>query len=135
MDDRRACKERCSAEVLFVYPRSAAAEAGLNVGDELTGADDKCLTNDQWHDLFAAPTGTVVSFRVRENGKTNPKMAGSKHSNPMMAVLSSSPGRQRWHLEHAGEWRPGVERYPGKAAGRILGSLGGERGRHLHFGR
>jgi PDZ domain/Aspartyl protease len=55
--------------VLFVYAKSPAANAGIQTGDELTAIDGQPLTSDQWHDLLDAAPGTVVSLRVIHEGK------------------------------------------------------------------
>ena len=52
------------ARVLYVYAKSAAANAGIGIGDELTGNDGQPLTTDEWHDLLDAAPGTVVTIRV-----------------------------------------------------------------------
>ena len=40
------------ARVLYVFTKSAAANAGIGIGDELTGNDGQPLTTDEWHDLL-----------------------------------------------------------------------------------
>lgn len=56
------------AKVLFVYPNSPAANAGIMTGDEVAGTDGQTLTGDQWHDLLDAAAGTVISLRVNHQG-------------------------------------------------------------------
>ncbi len=58
------------AKVLFVYPNSPAANAEIMTGDEVLGTDRQSLTSDQWHDLFDAAAGTVLSVRVNHQGRS-----------------------------------------------------------------
>jgi hypothetical protein len=57
------------AKVLFVYPNSPAADAGIMTGDELAGTNGHTLTGDQWHDLLDAAPGTVISLQVNHHGR------------------------------------------------------------------
>jgi Aspartyl protease len=57
------------AKVLYVYPGSAAANAGISAGDELSDAAGQPLTNEQWHDLFDAAAGTTVRVTVKHAGR------------------------------------------------------------------
>ncbi len=59
---------RGTAEVLYVYPRSPAAEAGITAGDQLS-MEGREVTDYQWHDSLNAPPGAVVHLLVVHNGK------------------------------------------------------------------
>jgi hypothetical protein len=64
LDTRRAV-----AEVLYVYPGSPAAQAGITAGDQLAAGNGKGLPEDQWHDSLDAPPGTVVYIQVNHHGQ------------------------------------------------------------------
>ncbi len=53
-----------AARVLFVYPGSPAAEAGIVAGDELKDSNERQLTGDEWHDLLDAVPGSNVCLTV-----------------------------------------------------------------------
>ena len=61
-----------TAQVLFVYPNSPAARAGLKEGDQLSGSDDAALTAQQWHDLLTASPGTIATLRLHRDNNTEP---------------------------------------------------------------
>ena len=65
LDTRRAV-----AEVLYVYPGSPAADAGIKAGDQLTAENGQGLTGDQWHDTLDASPGVVVHLQVSHNGQS-----------------------------------------------------------------
>jgi hypothetical protein len=53
-----------AARVLFVYPGSPAAAAGIVAGDELNDATGRPLSSDQWHDLLDGASGAAVDVTV-----------------------------------------------------------------------
>lgn len=55
--------------MLYVYPGSPAAKAGITPGDRLTADNGKGLTNDQWHDSLDAPPGAVVYLQTNHKGQ------------------------------------------------------------------
>ncbi len=57
------------ARVLFVYPGSPAADAGIVEGDEPRDGSGKELTGEQWHDLLDASPGSVIRMLVKHNGR------------------------------------------------------------------
>lgn len=57
------------SRVLFVYPGSPAAEAGIVAGDELKDSNGRDLTGDQWHDLLDAAPGSKVCVTVIHQGR------------------------------------------------------------------
>jgi hypothetical protein len=58
------------AKVLYVYPNSPAANAGIMTGDEVAATDGQTLTGDQWHDLLDAAAGTMISLRVNHQSRS-----------------------------------------------------------------
>jgi hypothetical protein len=58
-------------KVLFVFPGSPAARAGIFKGDSVRDPNDKALTGEQWHDLLDSP-GTVIHLLVEHNGRWTP---------------------------------------------------------------
>lgn len=61
-----------SAKVLFVYPGSPAAQAGIAAGDELTDGDGRVLSENQWRDLFDNAPGATVRLTAKHLGRTGP---------------------------------------------------------------
>ena len=57
------------AEVLYVYPGSPAAEAGITAGDHSTAENGKELTGEQWLDSLDAAPGTVVYLELNHKGE------------------------------------------------------------------
>jgi hypothetical protein len=57
------------AEVLYVYPGSPAAEAGITAGDHLTAENGRELTGEQWLDSLDAAPGTVVYLELNLKGE------------------------------------------------------------------
>lgn len=62
-----------SARVLFVYPGSPAAEAGIVAGDELKDSNEHDLIGDQWHDLLDAAPGSNVCVTVLHKARVTRK--------------------------------------------------------------
>jgi len=60
-----------SAKVLFVYPGSPAAQAGLTAGDELADVNGEALSDNQWHDLLDDASGATVRLKVKHNGRVD----------------------------------------------------------------
>lgn len=58
-----------SAKVLFVYPGSPAADAGIAAHDELTAQNGQPLTESEWHDLLDNAAGTIVHVTVSHAGR------------------------------------------------------------------
>jgi hypothetical protein len=58
-----------SARVLFVYPGSPAAEAGVAVGDELKDSNKREFTGDQLHDLLDGAPGSNVCVTVMHQAR------------------------------------------------------------------
>jgi hypothetical protein len=58
-----------SVKVLFVYPHSPAAKAGIVQGDVVNDPSGQTLTGDQWHDLLDGPTGSIVRVTVNHQGR------------------------------------------------------------------
>jgi hypothetical protein len=58
-----------SAKVLFVYPDSPAAEAGIAVDDVLTNENGEPMTDSQWHDLLDNAAGTMVHLTDSHAGR------------------------------------------------------------------
>ena len=54
-----------SAKVLFVYPGSPAAQAGIVKGDELSDANGQALSGNEWHDVLDQAPGTTVRMAVK----------------------------------------------------------------------
>jgi hypothetical protein len=58
-----------SAKVLFVYPGSPAAEAGIVEGDNLQEPSGRILTGEQWHDLLDGSPGSVIHLLTSHRGR------------------------------------------------------------------
>ncbi|MGA8028617.1 MAG: aspartyl protease family protein [Bryobacteraceae bacterium] len=58
-----------SAKVLFVYPGSPAADAGIAAGDELSDQNGHPLTDSEWHDLLDNAAGMIVHVTVNHAGR------------------------------------------------------------------
>jgi hypothetical protein len=57
-----------SAKVLFIYPGSPAAKAGIVSGDELKDAKGRELTGNEWHDLLDGEPNSIVRVIVKHQG-------------------------------------------------------------------
>jgi aspartyl protease len=56
------------AKVLFVYPGSPAANAGIVRGDNLKDSNGRELTGEEWHDLLDGEPGSIVRATVKHQG-------------------------------------------------------------------
>ncbi len=58
-----------SPRVLFVYPDSPAASAGIVTGDELQHPNGREMTGDEWHDLLDGVSGSIVRLIVKHQAR------------------------------------------------------------------
>ena len=61
-----------SPKVLFVYPGSPAADAGIIQGDTVHEPSGKALTGEQWHDLLDGSPGRIVNLLIEHAGRSTP---------------------------------------------------------------